>query len=357
MSSRFYGNPKGSVSLTPGRGFQGVNLDNRVKTRALRVTVSGGLDVSGAITGQVRNRGLASAGLQFQMTENGNVTYGLARMRILRALAEAGAAQSLYANSNVTTPLGGGSGTLAVGQHAFREVFDIAFADPRSLNPMETAYMEATPNSFLTANFQAVSAFIACLVDVGAADVELTSLEVSVEQMADSASSQLPFFKPWYQESELPVNGVAANLPLYIKTRSRVRSVMFAPEVVMADGGVVEAPDVITALRLIGDGGANIIGANQQDWRSLVAGQAASQGGQVSAAYFLANFQEGGWLSRTILPEREYPNFRAEMATALSAILGSNSVVIAVNELTRTPPNASGYATVCPPQELPAWAQ
>ncbi len=346
MSSRIYRNVKGTVALLADGNRQTINLDNRVQSGRLVATIAGILTVAGAPAGAVRNRGLLSSAIQLSVVENGRDTFGLARARVLRAIAERMAGQALPATALPA------SGALPIGVYPLRETFEIAFNNRLAVDPWETAYMEADPGSFFSVDALMTNNAIACLVAVGGATVTLTGVTVTIEQVADPARGTLPLFTPNYREQVQTVAGANPADLFYIKSRSRLRSLIFAPEAQTADGGVVEAPDVITALRLIGDDGRNIIGPTQTPWLSLVNDEASNTGGLINPAYLFVNFQDNGRLTSTIVPSREYPNFRAEFADQLSALGVTSRIVCGITELTRTPP-LNGYATVAP--ELPAW--
>ncbi len=329
-----------------------VILDNRQRTNRLIVTIAATLTVIGFAAGPVRNGGRLSAVFQHAVNENGEDTFGIADAYMLRALAEYRAGQPL---AGVTLPA---SAALPVAAYPLRETYEIAFGDRRSLDPAETYFMEADPSSFMQLDSLVIPNAIPTLVAPGGlgATFTLTGITVTVEQeFATGAAGTLPLFKPRVRQLSQQVAGTNPQDIFYIKTQSRLRSLVVAAEaIVAADGGRVIVSDVITALRLIGDAqNANVIGPNQTPYNILVDSQRQVAGGDVTAlgAFFTAYFADNGRLSNTIVPASQFPNFRYELSDAISAT-GSTRVNVLMEELIRRAP-VNGYNTVAP--ELPAW--
>lgn len=346
MSSRAYQNVKGSTTLTPTGARGRIQLDNRVQTNAIAVRVRTTLVVTGATTGNIRADGRPTNALRFAVSENGNDTIGEMSMRAARLISESQAGQA-YAFTRPAGP------TLAVGTHVFDEYFILNLSNPLGVDPFETAYKEADPNSFFTFEPLALTNLIDSVVDAGAA-VVTASCVVEVEQHADPARSSLPWFKPRYREIVQQITGTNPADILNIRTRQRLSGILLMQEAQLATGGIVPVSDAITALRLIGDDGRNLIGPNQTGWSPLVTQQAGRQSGQIVQDAVFLNFQRAGRLSYTIVPEREYPNFRFELADLVSATGTTTRLRAIVCELTRTPPT-NGYAVVAPPEELPSF--
>jgi hypothetical protein len=349
MSSRYQRTPKGSMSLTPGAGRSFVQLDNRVQTDALTLTIEATLTVAGATSGAVLADGRVTNALRIAVSENGTAMIGEMRGRAARLIGEAQAGQAFPAT---TLP----AGTLGIGSYPIRETIKINLADPRAVNPGETSYMEADPSSPLRVECEAIAATIASLVTVGAATVTISPITITVTQHSDPARSSLPLFTPRVRQIVQTVNGTNTDDLFRIPTRQRVRSLLFMQEAQLASGGIVPVSDAFLALRLIGDDGRNIIGPNQEDFETLSQGQAAFQGGEIATDAYYHDFQRFGRLPYTIVPEREYPNFRAEISDAISATGTTTRGVITLTELIRRPPQG-GYATVAPPDQLPEWAR
>lgn len=346
MSALAYQNVKGSTTLLPTGQRGRVQLDNRVQTNALGVRVTTTLVVSGVATGNLRTGGRPTNGLRFAVAENGNDQIGEIAMRPARLYAEAVAGQAF----NYTAPAGP---TLAVGTHVFEEYFVLPFSNPLGVDPFETAYKEADPSSFFTFEPLALPALIDCIVSVGAATVT-ASVVVEVEQFADPARATNPYFKPRWREITQNVNGTNQADIINIRTRQRLQALMISQEVTLASGGIVVVSDIVSALRLIGDDGRNVIGPNQTPWTALNRQQAAVQGGEIATDAKLVNFQKSGRLSYTIVPESQFPNFRIEASDALSATAGSSRVRVVLFELTRPAPQ-NGYSVVSLPEELPGF--
>jgi len=329
-----------------------VILDNRQRTNRLIITIAATLTVIGFAAGAVRNGGRLSAVMQHAVNENGEDTFGIADAYMLRALAEYRAGQPL---AGVTLPA---SAALPIAAYPLRETYSLDFGDRRMVSPAETYFMEADPSSFMQLDSIVIPNAIATLVAPGGlgATFTLTNITVTVEQeFASGAAGELPLFKPRVRQLSQQVAGTNPQDIFYIKTQSRLRSLVVAAEaIVAADGGRVIVADVITALRLIGDArDANVIGPNQTPYNVLVDSQRMVAGGDVTAlgAFFTSYFADNGQLSNTIVPASQFPNFRYEFASAISAS-GSTRINVLMEELIRRAP-VNGYNTVAP--ELPAW--
>jgi hypothetical protein len=333
------------MSLLPGGGRSYVQLDNRVQTACIELDISTELEVAGFAAGPVRGDGRVTNGLRLvPISENGTDMVGEVRGRAARLIAEAQAGQAFPA---VTLPA---SAALPIGVYPIREKIFINLYDPQGADPVETSYMEADPSSPLRCEAEAIGAMIDTLVGVGAlgATVTLAPIVISVTQHEDPARSSLPLATPRWRQIIQTINGTNPDDLFRIPTRQRLRSLLFMQEAQLATGGIVAVDDAFLALRLIGDDGRNIIGPQQQGFQSLVESQAALQGGEIAYDAFYQNFQRMGRLSYTIVPEREYPNFRAEISDAISATGTTSRGVVTVCELIRRPPQ-NGYPTVVPP--------
>lgn len=342
-----------AVPLTGARAQ--VILDNRKRTKRLIVTIAALLTVAGAPGGAVRNDGRLSSILTHAVNENGEDTYGPNRAWMLRQLAEASAAQPLAA---VTLPA---SGALPIAVYPLYEQYAINFGDPRIIGPSETDFMERDPSSFftfdtfITPGINAVNSLVA---PAGGSTITLSDVTVNVSQhYTDLAGANYPIYKPRTREELTTISGANPQELLYVKTQQRLRRLAIGAEAtVTADGGVIITDDVILATRLIGDGGFNVIGPNQEAFENLVESQRADFGGDVTfrGAVLVSDFADNGRLSNTLYPQFQAPNFRYEASVQPSAIVGPSRVVKLIEELTR-PDAANGWAVVSP--ELPEWAQ
>jgi hypothetical protein len=344
--------PKGSVTFpTALRGVRDhVTLDNRQRAVRLMVTIAAVLTVAGGPAGLVRNGGMLSNCVQFAVNENGEDTWGVVDGTLVRALAEFRASQ----------PLGGtflpASANLPIGAYTLRETFPIDFADPRCIDPMETAFKEQDPSSFfqldMLVNANAENTLVA---PNGGATVTLGPVTLTVWQdFATAAAGSEPLFKPRVRQISQVIAGTNPADILYVKTNSRLRGLVIGAYATAADGGTIIVTDAINALRLIGDSAnGNVIGPNQADFGDLVEFQRAIAGGDVTnlGAFLTSYFADNGRLGNTIVPVAQFPNFRYELNDAVSAS-GSTRAVVLVEELIRKPA-VNGYPTVAP--ELPAW--
>lgn len=347
MSARAYQNVKGTVALTANGARGRIQLDNRVQTNSIGVRVRATIGVAGAVTGPVRADGRATNGLRFAVSENGTDMIGELSMRGARLVSEAQAGQPYP-----STTLAGAS--LGIGTHDIEEYFMLNLSNPLGVDPYETAYKESDPSSFFTFEPLCLPNILDSIVDAGAATVTLDALTVEIEQFADPARVSLPWFKPRWREIVQNINGANAADILNIRTRQRLSGILLMQEAQLASGGVVPVADAITAARLIGDDGRNIVGPSQTPWDNLVTQQAARIGGEIADDAVFFNFQQAGRLSYTIVPEREYPNCRFELNDAPSATGTTSRLRAILFELTRTMP-VNGYATVAAPESLPAF--
>lgn len=345
---------KGTVAVPLTGQRASVVLDQRKRTDHILVTLRATVTVAGAPAGAVRNGGRISPILTHAINENGEDTYGPARAWLLRQLAEFGAMQPL-----ALTPLPA-SGALPVATYEIYEQYTINFGSRRLVGPSETAFMERDPSSFWqldTFVSPGINAVNTLVEPAGGSTVTIDALTVTAEQIyAELAGASFPIYKPRLREQVTTVVGTNPQQILYQKSQQRLRALVIGTEVtVTADGGMVIVDDTITALRLIGDGGFNVIGPNQSAWDDLVESQRRIAGGDVAFAggSFTRDFADDGRLANTIFPEFQAPNFRYEAAIQPSAIVGTNNVVQLIEELTR-PSAANGWAVVSP--ELPEWA-
>ncbi|MBX3704587.1 MAG: hypothetical protein KF822_12500 [Steroidobacteraceae bacterium] len=328
-----------------------VILDNRKRTKRLIIAIAGTLTVAGGPAGAVRNGGRLSTIYSHAVNENGEDTWGPNRAYMVRQLAEMRAAQPLAAE---TLPP---SGALPIGVYPLFEEYAINFGYNGQVGPSETDFIERDPSSFLTLDtfltpgFNAVTTLVA---PAGGSTVTLSNLTVRVTQeFAELDGATLPVFKPRAREQVQPVAGTVAAELNYIKTQNRLRALIWSQEAVIgADGGVIVDTSVIMALRVIGDGGFNVIGPNQVPFRDLVDSQRLDFGGDVtwSGGIFGQDFAYNARLANTLFPAIQAPNFRGELAVQLSTLPGATTsrTVQLIEELTRP------EGTVGP---LPEWAQ
>lgn len=352
MSTRFNNDNKGVITLVPGQeGRQRVQLTNRVQTTALTLELTLPLTVAGAAADVTRrSEGRVSNFLMLTpINENGTDMVGEIAARDFRLLGESEAGQAFP-----STLLPAGAGAVVNGSYTIREIIKVNFAHPLAVDPFETSYMEADPNSpvFCEARWPGgIAALVATLVNsAGAAVITPGNLTIQVIQHYDPARTRLPLFTPRIRSiANQTVAGANSDDLFRLPTRQRVRALIFRQQAQLASGGRLIVSDVFNSLRLIGDDGRNVIGPAQETFRLLRDGQAAVQGGQIAEDTYVHSFQRAGRLSYTVVPERDYPNFRAEINDQPSVAAGavSSQGVATIVELIARPP-VNGYATVMP---------
>lgn len=345
MSARRFQNVIGSLAMTANSARVTIaQLMNRIQNARLLVRIQAQVDIAANPAVAIRNGGWLSSGMLFAFSDGGRDTMQLMNGRLLRGLSQAFSAQ----------PIGGSPlASTAIGTYQIDEYLALDWVNRLAVDPYETAYKEADPNSRVTLDGALLSNAIACIVEAGTAVVTLSNVVVTVTQYGDPARATEPLFTPNLRVITQPISGASSQDIVYTPTRSRLRSMFVSPQVTTADGGFITATDAISALRLIGDDGRNIIGPNQTAYEQLLQEQTMRFGGQVIPGLYI-DFQDGGRLSNTIVPPREFPNLRFEFADQPSALGTSTQHMVVLTELTRTPP-FNGYPTVS--AELPDWLQ
>jgi hypothetical protein len=352
------------MTLVPGaEGRQQVQLEARVSTNKLTFEVE--TEVTFAVAADATRIGDGRISNAIQLTpinENGTDMVGECSARAFRLIGEKEAGQAYPATLLPT-------GAIPIGTHPIREIFDVNFADPQTVGPSETAYREADPMTPTFAMARLIAAALNSIVDPGTATVTLGNVIVRVYQHYDPARQTLPLFTPRVRNiASVTVAGANPDDLYRLPTRQRVALLQFSQIAQLANGGRVPVSDIFTALRLIGDDGRNIVGPGQVPFRVLVNDQAATQGGEIADDTWTFALSRFGRMSSTIVPEREYPNFRAEINDAPSATGTTSQGIVVVKELIRRAP-VGNYATVMPANitdatgtvvpnpEFPSWAR
>lgn len=355
--SRLVRNLKGTATLAVADGATRypVILDNRVRTSKLIVRVRGTFNQTVAVGGAVRNGGDIAAVVQHALNANGEDVFGVARGSMLRFRAAMRAGQSIAVS---TLPQ---STALPVAAYPLESVYEINFADPTLIAPQETAFMESDPTSFLQLDSILNANAVASLCGAGGTQT-LTGVTVQVEQVAaPAAGNSLPIFRPRYRELSQVVAGANPQDIMFIKTAQRLAEIIVSQEMTLADGGTVATQGIINSLRLIGDGvNANLIGPNLSPFASLFQSQKSRSGGNLSGytgvtavnSRFGLNLAEDGRLAATIVPARQYPNFRIEADDQPDAGGTTSRIVVGITELIR-PQEENGWPVVTP--DLPGW--
>lgn len=346
MSTRYQRTQRITLTLAPGNTerVQG-QLVNRVQNVALEVTISGTVTATAADLTRVADGRISNALSLVPINENGTDMVGECAARQFRLLSEHEADQPYRAT------LPNASYSAFTGSIPIRETFRVNFGNPKSLDPFEFSYMEADPNVplYFMARFNTATPLNA-LFDVTAGSATLGNVTISVRQVFDPARTKLPLFTPRFRTiAAQTIVGANADDLFRLPTRQRVAALVFSQDGISpATGARVPYSGYVNALRLIGDDGRNIIGPAQEAWADLVDAQAVEAGGEIADDTYVHNFQTYGRGSYTIVPEREYPNFRAEVDDNASGAAGTSPrLVIMIKELIARAP-VNGYATVMP---------
>lgn len=369
--ARLTTNLKGTavLALADGATRYPVILDNRMRTDRLRVRVRGTLTIAVAAAGAIRNGGDISVAVQHALNANGDDVFGVARGAMLRFRSAYRAGQ----NTGVTR-LGDGltaaqQAAVPIGVYPLESVYEINFSDRANVIPGETAFMESDPSSFVQLDniLNANGALSLVGLGGGGATAVLSAVTVQVEQVScPAAGNALPVFRPRYRELSQVVPGANAQDTFYIKSAQRVAELIIAAETTLADGGTVFSAAVINSLRLIGDGGANIIGPGLSAFSVLVDSMKFLTGGDLMfesstgaavpraqlKAMYMADFAQYGRLKDTIVPQRMFPNFRIEANDQPDPAATTSRIIVGLTELVR-PDEENGWPVVTP--ELPAW--
>ena len=347
--------PKGTVALAARGVRYPIRMDNKKRNTRWWIMLSGVLTVTVAAAGAVKNHGLLSDVMQFSVSENGEDTYGPAYGFLLRHMSQLRAGAPLPKVSLFDQ--GVSTAALPIGVYPLSETFTLDFADPRTIDPMETAFMEIDNTAYLELQAELTANAEQSLVAPGAATVVLSGVTMTVWQdYASGTVGSRPLWKPRMRQFSQPLTGANQDDQFPVKSQAaKVRSVTLGAIATDADGGTVIVSDAITALRLIGDTeNGNIIGPNKANFKQLVNSQRMLAGGDVAAldAFYTAYFAEYGRHSNVINP-LDFPNLRYEMQDAVSAS-GATQVVALLEELTTPPQNPGNRVTSA---ALPEWAK
>lgn len=365
--ARLTRNLKGTavLALADGATRYPVILDNRMRTDRLIIRTRGTLTVTVGAVGQIRNGGDISAVVQHALNANGEDVFGIARGFLLRQRTAYRAGQSIKVvrlGDNLTIAQ---QNALPIGVYNLESVYEMNFADRMNVIPGETSFMESDPSSFLQLDSILNANAVRTLVGAGAGTAVLSNVTVQVEQVAaPAAGNALPVFRPRYRELSQVVAGANAQDTFYIKSAQRVAELIIAAETTLPDGGTVYSGAVINSLRLIGDNGANIIGPSQTPFSVLVDSMAEVAAGDLTfdvsngtiltpvKAIRVEDFAQYGRLKDTIVPQRQFPNFRIEANDQPDPAATTSRIVVGLTELVR-PGEENGWPVVTP--DLPGW--
>jgi hypothetical protein len=299
-------------------------LKNGAKSYAALLTARADVNVAVAPAGALRNRGSVWALFdEVGIEEDGRDRHRYDG-RMLRYISEMFAPSPLTA-IRADTP---------VALYHLEESAVIWFSHPLTAAPQETAYRELDARRLLQVFARMVAApgavLNARLFTVGGATVTISNVSISVTQLYDDRSPDLPVFIPTVRQITEPITGANPEQQIWIKTPQFIRGIVIQQD---ADEG--ERADILTSFALRGDY-RDIIGPRQQNLDDLQHYSEFEQGGLVlsNQAYVGLNFQRAGKLSNVINPADDV-NLRIEANVAPGA--GTNPLLrIALLELERT---------------------
>jgi hypothetical protein len=323
-------------------------LQNGVQTIRLLVTIFATLTISTSVaTNSLGTGSLAQA------VRIGLVDAGTDRVRCegkgIRFVAEC------FAPSAMTEVR---QTAVAVAAYPLITQFPVWFSSPYAANPMEAAFLENDPNTYLQfALFQKTTTPHTFLISGGGAGTGLGSITARVIQEAQVNRTSLPYFIPTMREVTLPV--VAANsiqdFPLSLKL-NRLRGVLLTQDTnVGTVNDIIQGAGALNVggLTLIGDNG-QIIGPNFANIDQLAEAQEQEFGGNVyppkdvnglcnqQGANILFHFQKWGRLA-SLLDPRAYVNLRFQVNVAPSLQTGVTSSLLRATllEMERPAPNGT----------------
>lgn len=313
--------------VSNGRTFYDMALGMR--TLYIVVRISSSVTIAGGPVTAIRNAGsLLSQFLEVGLNENGEDVVRH-EPRLLGLITQANAARVISSSRLTST---------ANGVTALEETLLIPLANPRAVNPAETAFVARDPRAALQA-FVTWQPNVATLVNAGAATVTIATPTVTIEQHYDDETGEFPpVLRPFYQDLVQPVTNTQLNVPFYIKTSRYIRA--FA---IQQDTNVGEVADILSGLILRGDRRV-YYGPNAIPFTDLQRKQEFEFAGDVfRSGYLYIDLQRSGRLSNIVNPNTD-TNLRFEFNTAPSAAVGatSSSIRIAVLGLEVVPGVTAG---------------
>lgn len=320
-------NPRAAFVLSPGNRVYS-QLVNAVRTYWLDFTFSATVTVGTADLSAIRNRGSVLALFDFMgLLDNGKEIANL-DPRLARFLNQ------MYA------PQPGISTSLAVAQGTYnlRETVRLFFANPLSITPSETSYVEDDVTGLLQAFVVYNGDATNIGVTAGSGTLTISNPNVSIRQVYDTKRADRPLFRQTYRQIYQNVAGAVNLLPVSLKTRKGVRAIAMGS----FDQTVGEVDDIVSSFVLRGDN-ASIVGPGAIAYGDAVADMANDFGGDVdltTSAYWGINFQKSGRLSSVLSPNQDAAqNLRSEITGQPTSAAGatSSAVVFAMSELERVP--------------------
>jgi hypothetical protein len=323
--------PRANLTLAAGSARTPAKLVNGARNSGVFMVARATVQVSVAAATTLRNRGSVWALFdRIYLNENGT-DKSVIKGNVLRFASEMNAPSALTASR----------AAVGIATYQLEEAVYLQFADPLSLDPLETAYVEKDTRQDFSVQFDLAANLAARLFTVGPATVAVTNVTVSVEQdyeMPTQGGIRAPLFIPIIVEQIEQITGSVSAQPIYLRTTNLIRKVIISQE----DSVLGEVPDVLTALALKGDF-RDIIGPTPMDLDDLqLRGEFYSGGAVVTSnrAHVGFNFQRYGQLSEALNPVQD-ANLRLQV-TALPSVLGvaaggTSSLRITRFELFRDP--------------------
>ncbi len=299
-----------------GRTFYDLALGMR--TLYIVVRVSGSVTIAGGPITAIRNAGsILSQFLEFGLSENGE---DVVRHdpRLLGQISQANAAR-VVSSTRLTA--------VANGTYPLEETVLIPLANPRAVNPAETAFVAKDPRAALQA-FVTWQSSVAAIANAGAATVTFATPTVTIEQHYDDETGEFPpILRPYYQDLVQPVTNTQLNVPFYLRTSRLLRAL-----VIQQDTNVGEVSDIVTGLILRGDR-RTYIGPNAVPFADLQRKQEFELAGDVfRSGYLYIDLQRSGRLSNIINPNTD-TNLRFELNVAPSVTAGATSSSVRIGVL------------------------
>lgn len=333
-------NPRESDAPGTTVGRRTILLDNGKRTHKFLVTVKARATVAGAVLATIRNRGSVLA-----MVDNAGLIDGDEKVKL--------PAQVLGFITDIFSP-GGRTATrltsTAIGVTQLVEYFEVYFAQPFSVDPGETAYVEKNIETQLKM-FYDFNADATKIATVGGGTFVVDQFSVKVTQVHDNLrADKAPELRPYLRlVQDQEVVGTLQDKLIKLDTTRRTRAYIIQQYTTT----VGEVGDVLTQLRLKSTAGqvigdkyldfADLQRLNERQWSGFSLGAGPGVGG----AYAVVDLQEAGRLARILNP-KEDPNMEMLVNAAVSASAGTSHIAVYALELESVP-------GVTP--EKPSWEQ
>lgn len=289
-----------------------------MRTLYLVFRISGSVTIAGGPITAIRNAGsILSQFSEFGLNENGEDVVRH-EPRLAGIISQANAARVISSTRLTST---------ANGTYPLEETVLIPLANPRAVNPAETAFVARDPRVALQA-FVNWQSSVSAIANAGAATVTFTTPTVTVEQHFDDETGEFPpILRPFYQDIIQPVTAATLNVPFYIKTSRYLRAL-----VIQQDTNVGEVSDIVSGLILRGDR-RTYYGPNAIPFADLQRKQEFELAGDVfRSGYLYLDFQRSGRLSNIINPNVD-TNLRFELNVTPSVTAGATSSNVRIGVL------------------------